>query len=372
MEGTPTEKDGNILKESSSYAVEKLVKQYSHASKALLAVYTQEVEKVCKDEPEEKIKPESGEKFSYKQPCCPGAEDLQTYVLTNFLNPHVAAISSCVQQPTTKPRSRSLHSLPSTTSGIPGTSAIDNTFMEQENNSANLKAKHLSSAELSDFRDLKLKSFHSVVFNSSKTSMWLCGQKKSKKLLKMGKYKPVFMCVELPGYKIIYKKTCSEQKIETPTIILHIPDTLYFTGRNENTVYSLNTLSRKFKRKFSTDKLEIAAMCNNQHFLYNCNGNKPETISILDESFQPLGNIKTSLTFEKQCDFVDMCFLNHEDTHTVVISTSFPATVSAVSQSRGLVWQLDNRNFGNKFKPRSVTASSLGIVFIADCGTDKV
>ena len=382
IEGMPTEK------ESSSEVVETLFKQYSHVSSAITKVYTQQIEKVCKDKRGERINESvfevgSVNSFSYKQPCCTMAKELQTYVLTSCLNPledkpHLPVTSFCVHQPTSKSRSASSHSLTCSASGILGTSARHNNVLEQKISYSSLKAEIQSSADLTKFRDFKLKSFHSVMLTSSKNSLWICGQKKSKKLGKTGKYKPVFICVEPPSeYKMMCKKTYNDQKIETPTILLHIPnlDLLYFTGRNENAVYSLNTFSREFKRKFSTDKLEIAAMCNNQGFLYSFNGNNPGTVSILDESFQPIGNIETSLknVFEKQCDFVDMCVLNHEDTiHTVVISTSFPAIVRAVSQSARLRWQLDDKAFGKKFKPCSVTASSLGIVFIADCGTDKV
>ena len=69
--------------------VERLVKQYTHASYAMASVYAQEIENVCGFIPDEKdnASGDQSRKFSYKTPCCELAEHLRTHLLENVLCP---------------------------------------------------------------------------------------------------------------------------------------------------------------------------------------------------------------------------------------------------------------------------------------------
>ena len=95
--------------------VERLVKQYTHASYAMASVYAQEIEKLCKFEPDQKTnmsnntEPEMPTNLSYKQPCCSLAGQLRTYLLQNVLSPSNTDLHILTSQPD--------HDLPSTQKG---------------------------------------------------------------------------------------------------------------------------------------------------------------------------------------------------------------------------------------------------------------
>ena len=102
-----TDTQTEIQKPSHLEAVERLVKQYTHASHAMASVYAQEIEKVCKLE-SEKVTNESDNtecedhvpsNFSYKQPCCNLAGRLRTCMLQDVVCPS----NTDLQVPTSKP-----------------------------------------------------------------------------------------------------------------------------------------------------------------------------------------------------------------------------------------------------------------------------
>ena len=63
--------------------------------------------------------------------------------------------------------------------------------------------------------------------------------------------------------------------------------------------------------------------------------------------------------------------------HIIIVSVSVPrASVRAVNQSQGVLWELDCRSrpdlLSPEFNPCSVSSSVSGNIFILDRGTEKV
>ena len=247
-------------------AVGRLLKQYTHASHVIALAYAEEIEKVCKSESEKDDRGNSElelpTNLSHKQPCCSVAWNLRTYMLQNVSCPFntycqedIPHFDTHLNSALTQ-RDQMFQYSPSSTSGAHFVSTRKS-LKEQVKICVSAEDKDISSINV---KNLNLKTIHSVVFSRSKDSMWVCGQTK-KKIGK--KCKPTFAGVELPNYKVKLRKIYDKDKVDTPILMTHVSDYLFFTYQNQNGchVHKFDIESKKFDHVFSNAKLKIAGMC---------------------------------------------------------------------------------------------------------------
>ena len=226
------------------------------------------------------------------------------------------------------------------------------------------------------------------------------------------------MNVEVPDYKTIMKQKKGDPRAELPTIMIPFRGIILFAKKAGKDIYSFEPESQKFKRVFGTVDLSIAAMCSSNDRVFILNPKQADYIRVLDSRFQAEGKIPTGLGDVHGCevdisligeyqrsvpatpssppsrmsspvDHNQFCFQSpadfhrtssaldkHTIDHTIVISTSSPhASLRAVNQKEGVVWQIDSRTnpeLGLEFNPCSVSASETCDIYFADSGTDKV
>ena len=272
-------------------------------------------------------------------------------------------------------------------------------------------AELLSYVNLEKFEGSHLKIFSSAFFSNE--SMWICGWNKNL----IGNNDTVLMNVEIPDYTTIMKQKKGDPKAELPTIMIRFRDVILFAKKGGKEIYSFNPKSKKFKRVFGTSDLTIAAMCSSNERVFILNPKQADYIRVLDSRFQAEGKIPTGLGDVRGCE-IDICLIGdhqhsapstpsssqsrvsspvdynqfgfqspaefnrsssfrdkHTIDNTIVICTSNPhASLRAVSQMEGVVWQIDSRTnpeLGSEFNPCSVSASETGDIYFADSSTDK-
>ena len=242
-----------------------------------------------------------------------------------------------------------------------------------------------------------LKTFFSAFFRGG--SMYICGWNKNK----VFSNDTVLVHVNVPDYKLVKKHKMSDPQAQEQTIMFPFGDSILFAKKGGSKIFNFNTQLHRFKDVLSRSKLKITALCGTGKHIFILDNERPEDIQILDSVFQPEGKIPTGMENVKDCD-VDLSLINDKDgkyvsafrdrlsgkldkgagtsqsnSHAdkvVVISTSVPCpSVRAVSQTHGLIWELNYRTSSQidiRFNPCSVTASESGDVFIADRGTNRV
>ena len=242
-----------------------------------------------------------------------------------------------------------------------------------------------------------LKTFFSAMFRGD--SMWICGWNQNR----FFSIDTVLVHVNIPDYKLVKKHKMSDRQAQEQTIMFPFGESILFAKKGGSKIFNFNTQSHRFKDVLTRSKLTITALCGTGKHIFILDIERPEDIQIFDSVFQPEGKIPTGLENVKDCD-VDLCLINNKDgkyvsafrdprsgqpdkeadtsqssDHVdiiVVISTSVPsASVRAISQIHGLIWELNYRTSSQidiRFNPCSVTASESGDAFIADRGTNKV
>ena len=247
------------------------------------------------------------------------------------------------------------------------------------------------------FEGSHLKTFFSALFRGE--SMWICGWNQNM----IFSNDTVLAHVKVPDYELVKKHKMADRQAHEQTIMFPFGESILFAKKGGSKIFNFNTQSHRFKDVLSRSKLKITALCGAGKHIFILDNARPQDIQIFDSSFQPEGKIPTGLENVKDCE-VDMCLLNDKDGNyvsmfsnprasqpgegtgasqasvrgdkIVVISTSVPcASVRAVSQTHGLIWELNYRTSSHidiRFDPCSVTASESGDVFIADRGTNRV
>ena len=247
------------------------------------------------------------------------------------------------------------------------------------------------------FEGSHLKTFFSAMFRGD--SMWICGWNKNMFLSN----DTVLVHVKVPDYELVNKHKMADRQAHEQTIMFPFGDSILFAKKGGSKIFNFNTQSHKFKDVLTRSKLNVTALCGTGKHIFILDNARPQDIQIFDSSFQPEGKIPTGLENVMDCD-VDLCLIHDKDgkyvsafrdprsgqpdkeaggsqsnSHLdkiVVIGTSMPcASVRAVSQTYGLIWELNYRTSSQiaiRFNPCSVTASESGDVFIADRGTNRV
>ena len=247
------------------------------------------------------------------------------------------------------------------------------------------------------FDDSHLKTFFSAMFRGE--SIWICGWNQNMFFSK----DTVLVHANVRDYKLVKKHKMPDKKAHEPTIMFPFGESILFAKKGGNMIFNFNTQSHKFKDVLTRSKLTITALCGTGKHIFILDNGRPEDIQIFDCAFQPEGRIWTGMENVKDCD-VDMCLINDKDgkyvstfcspragwsekgasaskasghaDKIVVISTSLPcASVRAVNQIHGILWELNYRTSSQidiRFDPCSVSASEKGDVFIADRGTNRV
>ena len=274
-------------------------------------------------------------------------------------------------------------------------------------------AELVSYVNLEKFEGSHLKIFSSAYF--SRQSMWICGWNKGGIF---GNPDTVLLNVEVPDYKTTMKQKKSDPKAELPTIMIPFRDVILFAKKAGNEIYSFKPDSKKFRRVLGGADLTVAAMCSSNDRVFILNPKQADFIRVFDSRIQAEGKIPTGLGDIRGCE-VDISLIGeyqhsvpstpssppsrvsspidhtqfgfqspvdfhrsanthdkHTIDHTIVICTSSPhASLRAVNQMEGVVWQIDSRTnpeLGVGFNPCSVSASETGDIYFADSGTDKV
>ena len=235
--------------------------------------------------------------------------------------------------------------------------------------------------DIKSFTGSHLKAFFSILFKGG--SLWICGWNQNM----FFSNDTVLVNVTLPDYSLLTKEKMKDPQAHEQTIMFPFGECILFAKKDGNKVYNFNTQSRRFKDVFSGAKLNITALCGSDNQIFILDNKQPDNIQILDSAFRAEGKIATGLTNVKDCN-MDMCLIDEQyksstnpkkhspnKSYIVVISTFTPCPcVRAISQSHGLIWELDYRTsslIDIRFDPCSVSASEKGDVFIADRGTNR-
>ena len=363
---------------------------------------------------------------SYKQTLDP--EQFREYVQQNILGYFAPDRSSLLVSDNTDPsqvhltRQGSIQSLYSDTSQllfmstVSGFPALDkqHEFLTQTSTKPVRKtlAELVSYVNLERFEGSHLKIFSSAFFSGE--SMWICGWSKGGFL---ANHDTVLLNVEVPDYKTILKQKKSDTKAELPTIMIPFRDVILFAKKFGSEIYSFKHQSLKFQRVLVGADLSVAAMCSSNDRVFILNQKQADYIRVLDSRFQAEGKIPTGLGDVRGCetdisligehqhsvrstlssspsrmsssvDHTQSAFQSpaefhrsssfrdkHHIDHTLVICTSNPhASLRAVNQMEGVVWQVDSRTnpeLGSEFNPCSVSASETGDIYFTDSTTDK-
>ena len=217
-------------------------------------------------------------------------------------------------------------------------------------------------------------------------SLWLCGWNRS-----TAKNKDfVLLNAMVPKYNAVLKRKGKDDKAELPTNMFPFKDNVVFVKKGDCKVDGFHKVTNKFSSIIGLDGGVFLAVCSSDQFVYSLDSMQPNHIKIWNHTFQCCGKIPLDYGYASDAE-IDMCFISDSDApsecsdldsnsrdidHTIVISASCPhASVRAVSQMTGMIWQVDCQNCKDldlRFNPCSVSASLAGDVYIADRGTNRV
>ena len=225
-----------------------------------------------------------------------------------------------------------------------------------------------------------LRSFASALLKGD--SLWICGWVKER--FWSSSYMALFY-VQIPEYSFLQMQKIKDPHAEQPIITCASGERILIARKASSALHYYDTGTKQVFT-LNTGDNAVMAMCGNANRIYIFSNNRSPRINIFDSEINPLSNFETGLEDVEDCD-VDMCIIDddeidaghHENTadHIIIISTSFPqASVRAISEIEGFLWQLDCQKCPHQldlsFNPCSVTASKVGDIFIADRRAGKV
>ena len=226
----------------------------------------------------------------------------------------------------------------------------------------------------------QLKSFSSALLKGD--SLWISGWTKERF---WSNSCMTLYYVQIPEYNFLPMQKMKGQQAEKPIIMCASGDSIFVARKASNDLHSFDIRTQQVST-LNPGNVAVLAMCGNADRVYILDNSCPSRINIFDSEINSLSNFATGLE-DIEDGYVDMCIIDgdeisaghHENTadHIIIISTSFPqASVRAISEIEGFLWQLDCQKCPHQldlsFNPCSVTASKAGDIFIADRRAEKV